>query len=160
MVYFGALAVIAAAFMIWREYVGYLDGELYWLREMLSALKDLKEKMQCYLTAPSDWARGYESEGLRECGFLGRLSDKEDMLLAYRAAKERICISDKADGILTSCFDRLGEGYLDTELESLELAISKLGEEESRASAETVRRRKVAGAFLGAFASGIVIMVI
>ena len=160
MVYLGAFAVIIAAFMVWREYVGYLEGELYWCREMLSALRDLREKMKCYLTSPSDWAIGYYSEGLLECGFLKRLSSKEDILCAYRSSRSDMCISDKADEILTACFSRLGEGYLDTELESLELAIGKLGEEEARATSESLRRRKVAGAFLGACASGIVIMVI
>lgn len=160
MVYIGAFVVVAAAFMIWREYVGYLDGELYWQREMLRALMDLREKMKCYLTTPADWARDYDSKGLSDCGFLGRLCDNEDILSAYRAIKSGICISDKADEILVFCFSRLGDGYLDTELESLELAIAKLSEEESVASSEAVRRRKVAGAFIGAFAAGIVIMIV
>ena len=159
MVYIGALAVIFAAFMIWREYAGYLDRELYWCREFLGAIRDLREKMKCYLDSPCEWAREYKSEALLRCGFRDKLLQGEDILVAYKSSRD-VCLSDKAGEILESCFEHLGEGYIDTELESIELAIAKLTEEEKCASAEIGRKRKVAGAFIGAFASGIVILVI
>ena len=159
MVYIGALAVIFSAFMIWREYVGYLDRELFWCREFLGAIKDLREKMKCYLESPTEWAREYKSESLSRCGFLDKVRAGEDVLSAYRSLSE-VCLSDKVDEILVGCFEHLGEGYIDTELENIELTISRLGNEETSASSEIGRKRKVAGALLGAFASGIVILVI
>lgn len=159
MVYIGASAVIFAAFMIWREYVGYLERELYWCREFLGAIKDLREKMKCYLESPTEWSRGYNSEALSRCGFLDKVVECGDVLTAYKHSHD-VCLSDNAKEILESCFEHLGDGYIDTELESIELAISKLSEEEACASAEIGRKRRVAGAFLGAFASGIVILVI
>lgn len=158
MVYIGALAVIFAAFMIWREYVAHLNCELNWCREFLYAIKDLREKMKCYLDSPTEWARCYESEALSRCGFLDKLQECGDVLAAYRSSE--VCLSDTADEILTNLFERLGEGYIDTELESIELAIARLGEEQTSASLEIGRKSKVAGAFLGAFACGIVIFVI
>ena len=159
MVYIGALSVIIAGFMIWREYVVYLDRELYWCRELLFAIKDLREKMKCYLKSPCEWAREYENEALSRCGFLDKLRQGEDIFVAYKSSRD-VCLSDKAKDILEGCFEHLGEGYIDTELESIELAIAKLSEEEKYASAEIGRKQRVAGAFLGAFASGIVILVI
>lgn len=158
--YIGAAVIIFAAFTVWREYAAFLERGVCWCRAFLAALCDLREKMKCYLDSPRSWAEGYEDGLLYECGFLERLRDGENLHEAYRASRRGACLSDTADEILDSCFRRLGEGYLDTELESVELAIEKLSGEEARGSEELVRRRKVAGAVLGACASGIVILVI
>lgn len=160
MVYIGALAVMFSAFMLWREYVSYLDGELSWCREFLGAVKDLREKMKCYLESPGEWAKSYSSEALTRCGFLDRVASGENILDAYKAASNDTCLSDRANEILEGCFGHLGEGYIDTELEILEQAIAKLSEEEVNTSSELSRKRRVAGAFLGACASGIVILII
>ncbi len=160
MVYIGACAVMVAAFLIWREYVVHLDSELMWCREYLGALKDLREKMKCYLTSPSEWAKGYQSEALVRCGFLDGVQASGNILDAYKSSSKGVCISERTDEVLTGCFSRFGEGYIDTELETIELAIAKLSEEEAESSFEIGRKRKVAGAFLGACASGIVILVI
>lgn len=160
MVYIGAFAVMLAAFLIWREYSEYLECELYWCREFLGAIKDLREKMKCYLDSPSEWASGYDSEGLFKCGFLDELVSSADVLGAYKSTRKEVCLSEQADEILENCFERLGEGYIDIELETIENAIARLDEEEKNESFELTRRRRVAGAFIGACAAGIVILVI
>ena len=160
MVYIGAFAVMLAAFLIWREYTSYLQLELYWCREFLDAIKDLREKMKCYLDSPLEWAKSYRGDALAKCGFLDGLKAGGNMLEVYKNTRKETCLSEKSNEILENCFGRLGEGYIDTELETIELAIAKLSEEEKNASFELTRKRRVAGAFLGACASGIVILVI
>ena len=66
----------------------------------------------------------------------------------------------KFDDVLLGCFSRLGEGYLDTELEAISAGIDKLRSHVDRYGEELTKKRKVAGALIGACASGIVILVI
>lgn len=160
MSYIGALAVIFAAFLIWREYVSYLDGELSGCRAFLSALKDYRERVRCYLVSPSEWASTYNDELLTECGFLTSVSEGADLSQAYSSAKGSLRLGNDADAILGECFGRLGNGYLDTELAVLDLAVSGLAEIESRSFPEVRNKRKAAGALLGACVCGIVIMII
>ena len=160
MLYFGAIAVILGVYMIWREYATYLDRELLSCRVFLRALTDYREKMKCYMEVPSSWAMGYSDVTLSACGFLDVLKAGADLPEAYGKAKEKLCITDEVDRILTSCFFRLGEGYLETELETLEIAITKLSHEEGTMAENLSKRRKATGAVLGACALGVVILVI
>ena len=160
MLYFGAIAVILGVYMIWREYSAYLDRELLSCRAFLHALTDYREKMKCYMYVPSSWAEGYSDENLSACGFLDMLKSGVDLPEAYRKARESLCVTDEVDKILTSCFGRLGEGYLDTELETLEIAIGKLSRAEGLMAENLSKRRKATGAVLGACALGAVILVI
>lgn len=160
MLYSGAIAVILGVYMIWREYASYLDRELLSCRAFLGALIDYREKMKCYMDVPSRWAEGYFDEALDTSGFLGMLKSGVDLSEAYSEAREKLCVSDEVDKILTSCFTRLGEGYLDTELETLETAIGKLMRHEGLMADNLSKRRKATGAVLGACALGVVILVI
>ena len=160
MLYFGAVAVILGAYMIWREYAFYLDGELLSCRSFLRALVDYREKIKCYMELPSDWVQGYRDEYLAECGFFDKIRSGVNFGEAYATSKDLILITDGVDDALTSCFDRLGDGYLDTELEALGIAIDKLTREEERLVENLSKRRKATGAVLGACALGIVILVI
>ena len=160
MSYIGALAVILATFLIWREYVSYLDGEHACYCAFYRALGDYREHVRCYLEPPVEWALGYEDDLLLECGFLGALREGGEMSVAYLSSRNNLLLDSRVDKILTECFERLGGGYLDTELATLDLAISQLSRMESESACELSRKRKVAGAFLGACASGIVIMII
>lgn len=160
MIYFGAVAVIFGAYMLWREYAVFLDKELLWCRAFVRALSDYREKIKCYMDTPSSWASGYGDRYLSECGFLGRLADGDDFLEAYRISRDGLILTDTVEEVLNSCFERLGDGYLDTELEVLELTLDKLSREEGRISEELSKRRKAAGAVLGAFAFGIIILII
>lgn len=160
MIYFGAVAVIFGAYMMWREYAVFLDKELLWCRTFLRALSDYREKIKCYMDTPSSWACGYNDRYLSECGFLGRLMDGDNFSDAYRGSCGKLILTDTTEDTLNSCFERLGDGYLDTELEVIEQALEKLSREEGRISEDLLKRRKAAGAVLGAFASGIIILII
>ena len=160
MLYFGAIAVIIGTYMLWREYASYLDRELLICRSFLRALTDYREKMKCYMDVPSSWAQGYYDESLAECGFLDALKSGSDFKDAYGETREKLSAGNAVDEALISCFTRLGEGYLDTELETLDVAIAKLTREESRLSDNLSKKRKATGAVLGACALGVVILVI
>ena len=160
MLYLGAIAVILGTYMIWREYAAYLDRELLSCRVFLRALVDYREKMKCYMDVPSSWALGYVDDELDVCGFLEMIKSGVDLYEAYTAKRDRFCLTDEVDEILSSCFSRLGEGYLETELEALESAIEKLTRVEKAISENLSKRRKATGAVLGACALGVVILVI
>ena len=160
MVYIGVAAVIFAIFLGWREYSSYLDRKISFCRAFLGAVTDYREKVRCYLDSPREWARDYSDSLLDECGFLPALRDGADFDSAYRLNRDAILLSEDADSILTPCFSRLGEGYLEGELEILSACIGKLEKEEATASEELVKKRKAVGAMLGAVAAGIVLMII
>ena len=159
MIYFGTFSVIAAVYILWRTYCSYLCSELSDARTFLAALSDYREKMRCYLSSPRAWASDYSDERLGDSGFLSRLASGEEMTYVFRELREEYYLTDRVNEILNSCFDRLGEGYLDTELEVLASAIAALGEEVRSMSDELKNRERVAGALLGAFAVGTVILI-
>lgn len=160
MSYIGAIIIIFAAFLIWREYSHYLRGELLGCRAFHRAMEDLFDKMKCYLASPKEWAKDYKDELLSKSGMLDAVRGGEDLLTAYREAKKSICISQCVDEILESCFSRLGTGYIDTELGMIAATIEKLSKEEEKAEGELSRKSRAFGAVLGAFVSGIVILIV
>lgn len=160
MTYLGAFAIILAVFMAWRCYSLYLGDELSHTRVLLRALRSYRERMKCYLESPSEWARGYDDELLEASGFLGALKGGESLLAAYKSTKDGLYITGACDEIIEGCFERLGDGYLDTELEVMESAIGGVECEEKRLSEDISRRKRVAGALLGALAVGVVILII
>ena len=160
MLYLGTIAVILGVYMVWREYAAYLDRELLSCRAFLRALTDYREKMKCYMETPTAWATGYTDGDLDTCEFLDMLRAGADFPEAYSKARGKLCITEEVDMALTSCFDRLGEGYLETELETLEIAIGKLLREEGVMAENLSKKRKATGAMLGAFALGVVVLVI
>lgn len=159
MSYIGAAAIIFATYMMWREYSAFLLRGVDACRSYLAAMRDYRERVRCYMQAPGSWATEYSDDNLSDCGFLPHLSESGDFRRAYELSADKGYLTDEADGILKDCFERLGEGYLDTELGTLDLAIDKLSREEERLSESFVKRRRAAGAVLGAIASGTVILI-
>lgn len=160
MSYLGAISVIIGVYMIWREYSRFVDREYEICRAFLLAITDYREKVRCYMESPREWALGYEDECLLQNGFLPALRDGADFTVAYGEARRDICTTKSVDGILTACFTRLGEGYLEAELDTLDIAIGKLSCEEAGCAERLTKRRKATGALLGAFALGTVILII
>ena len=160
MTYFGATAVILAVYMIWREYSRHLELELAWCACFLGALTDYRDKMKCYMDTPGGWASGYTDNMLSECGFLSAVANSGDFSAAYREARRSALFTDEVDAVLAACFERLGEGYLESETETLGIAIDKLKREEEKMRGAIAGKRKALGAMLGALACGTVVLVI
>ena len=158
MIYFGAVAVFLAAYMTWRVYSDSLFSELDICRRLLAALTDYRDKIKCYMDTPKMWAIEYFDDVLTRCGFLSCLASGGDFSSAYSVLKDNVTLGQDVDGVWMECFGRLGEGYLDTEIEILNVAIDKLKVEEGRMSEAFVGKKKASGAVLGAVASGIVIL--
>ena len=157
--FLGAFSIISAALLAWRAYRAYLIEELAFVRAFLGALEDYRRGVGCYLEPLSGWADSYLDERLSAVGFLDRLREG-DAGAAYKAVRNRCYLQDKVDEILNYTFSRLGAGYLEGELTVLDDAIARLSREEKRIAEELSKRQKVAGALLGAFAVGAVILVI
>lgn len=159
MLFVGAFTIVFVIFLFWREYTSYLRRELLVLRTFRNMLRDMKDKMRCYLDSPRSWSLGYENDILSDSGFLGALRGGADLLEAYVTCREKLCISQETDSVLFSLFSRAGEGYIDTELEAMECALEGLSAIESTMVDEVNKKTKVSGAVLGAFAAGIIILV-
>jgi hypothetical protein len=160
MIYIGAFIVIFAAFSVWRCYSSFLLEELDCTRAFLGALSDYREKMKCYLRSPVDWAKDYLQSASPIADFLGRVRDGELLITAYTDSREGYYLPKNADEVLKSCFSRLGEGYLETELEVIEGAVAELSQIEKGMADEIGKRQRASGALLGAFAVGLVILVL
>ena len=157
--YVGALTIIFSVLVAWRGYCAYLLRQLTDTRAFLCAVEDYREKVKCYLLSPMDWAGKYRDDRLSECGFLSRVAEGEDILSAYRFARGGCYLPAKVDSALELCFSDFGAGNLDTEIEKLNAALSRLRSEEKDMSDNIASRGKVAGALLGACAVGVVILV-
>lgn len=160
MSYLGVSLIIFSAFLIWREYSSFLQSELAETEAYLCALRDYREKMSCFLLTPTQWALGYRDELLEERGFLPSLREGEGIAESFLKARESARLSDEADGIISDCFGRLGEGYLECELDALDGAIGRLSSEKERAAEELSKKKRALGVALGACVSGIAIMII
>ena len=160
MIYIGAFIVILAAFSAWRCYSSFLLEEIGYTRAFLSALSDYREKMKCYLKSPMDWASDYVKSDSTIVAFLGRVRDGEQFVAAYTDSKDGYYLPKRVDEVLESCFSGLGDGYLETELEVVESAIGELTAIERGMADEISKRQRASGALLGAFAVGLVILVL
>ena len=160
MIYIGAFIVIFAAFSVWRCYSSFLLEELDYTRAFLGALCDYREKMKCYLRSPVDWASDYPENDSPISDFLGRVRDGERLITAYTDSFDGYYLPKRVHEVLMSCFSRLGEGYLETELEVVESAVGELSLIERGMTDEISKRQRASGALLGAFAVGLVILVL
>lgn len=160
MVFLGAVMLAAATFVLWREYAAYLKKGVDELSGFLAFIRNMKERMECYLELPADWAGGFRSPELEGSGFLFYVREGMDVGEAYEKCENSLCICDEAKDALRALFDRFGEGYLDTELSFIKSSIEKLSEIEASLKIENGNKIKAVGAMLGAVAMGIVILVI
>ena len=160
MVYIGAFTVALVTLLLWRGYSSYLASELECCRELLVALEDMRDKVRCFLMTPREWAHSYSSDLLEGCGFLGALKDGESPERAYEKCRYKLPVRSDADEVVTNLFRRAGGADLVAEVGAIGIAVDKLSAIESAMSADIGKRVKAAGAMLGAFAAGIVILVI
>ena len=158
--YIGALAVFFAVFLVWKSYCAYLDERRVYSLAFLRAITDYRDKMRCYLISPSEWARGFRDESLLGVGFLERVTAGETFISAYRAVADKLSLPSDVDEVLGDYFGRLGDGYLESELEILESAIGRLESMTRSISDDMPKRQKAVGALLGACAVGTVILII
>ena len=158
MTYIGALLVIFAAFTVWRVYCSYLFEESNMLRAFLHAICDYRDNMKCYLKSPKEWADHYSEDIPTE--FISAVRNGEGLLKAYLKTEGRGYLPKDIDCALEECFSHLGEGYLETELVITEAAIDKLTAEEKLLYGELGKKKKTVGALIGAFAVGLIILII
>ena len=157
MLYLGALAIITAAYLVWREYNAYLGARLAVCHALRLAVCDLGEKMRCYLSSPREWAEEYSDELISV--FLDGLRRGDDVMESYERLRATVRPTADTDGTVRACLMHLGEGSIETELESISLAAEKLEREESRLTEELPKKRRATGAILGASALGIVLFI-
>ena len=160
MLILGAILLILFAFLLWREYSSYLKREEAELTEITRFLRNMRERMMCYLELPSAWIGEYSSDVLESVGFLERIRSGDDVSSAYEGVKKNLLIDPEISDELSALFSGLGEGYLDTELVAVDKTVEKLDQALGRLLPEIKNRSRAAGAVLGALAMGAVIMII
>ena len=157
--YIGALLIMMAALLAWRLYRSFLREQLGYTRSLLGALEDYRDKVRTYLCSPSEWAADYTDARLESVGFLARVREGESFAQAYASSCGACYLPSGVDAVLSSLLSRLGEGYLEGELEIVGTALTRLRSEESRITEEYAKRERVAGALLGACAVGVLIFI-
>ena len=159
MLYIGGFLIVLSVLIVWRCYCAFLSAEIGSTRAFLRAMCDYREKMRCYLKSPKEWALDYSDADLPG-SFLTGLRDGESLIEAYRSARADCYLTACGDEALESCLSGLGDGYLDTELAVMDSLVARLGAEEKHLADEITKRKRIAGAMLGACAVGVVILVI
>ena len=160
MLIFGAVLLVLAAFYIWREYVSFLNKGTSELGAFVRLIEHMKDRMECYLETPLEWARDFSSDELEQIGFLGEIRNGRDMNSAYVACSGNLSIGNEAKSVLSGLFSHLGEGYLGTEIGIIKASLDKLKKMEETARVEKVNKTKAAGAMIGAVSIGAIILVL
>ncbi len=155
----GVLLIIGSALALSRGYGKYLKTRLRLLGAFVDFIKYLEGRLEGYLEPLPVAAEKYK--GTEELsGFLTRLRRGDSAKDAYRQTRAEMTVCRRADGVLLSLFDSLGEGKLGHELRQIRTALGELesiyGEERN----ETERKRKVASALILAAALGVCILMI
>ena len=160
MVIFSGILLILVAFLLWREYSLYLKREESELCEITRFVRNMRDRMACYLELPSAWAGEYSSDVLERVGFLPKIRSGEDVSLAYEGIKEQLLLDPDISDELSTLFAGLGDGYLEGELALVDKTIAKLDSAGARLAPEIKNKTRAAGAMLGALAMGAVILII
>lgn len=160
MLIIGIVFLLAFAFFAWKEYVSYLNKGGTELHEFILFLGNMKEKMTCYLEAPSEWVGDFSAPGLEATGFLQKIRDGMGLGEAYSSCSDFLCIDKEARSVLDDLFARLGGGYLDTELGMINSSIDKLSKIEETTKKERENKVRATGAMIGAVAAGAVILIL
>ena len=150
--------IVLVTVMVWRMYAEYLGARRESCRSFLKMLIDMRDKMYCYLISPREWAEKYEGSDIY--GFVEKIKNGQELYSAYTECRTNISIPDAADSVLRDYFSRVGERYVESELLAADRAIDELRRIEAVSQEEVSKKTKVAGALLGAFSTGIVILIL
>ena len=160
MVFIGASLLILFAFLVWKEYAGYLNKGTRELEEFVRFIETMKERMECYLETPGVWVPDFTADELERLGFLESIRNGNDVNTAYAECKDLLCICNDAREILDELFSHLGNGYLDTELGIINSSLGKLTKIKDAFRTEKENKTKAMGAMIGAVAIGIIILIL
>lgn len=155
----GVLMIILSALALSHGYGKYLKTRLRLLGAFVDFLKYLEGRLEGYLEPLPLAAEKFK--GPEELsGFLARLRRGDSAKDAYVQTHTEVTVCPKADGVLLSLFDSLGEGKLGHELRQIRTALGELESIYGEEGTETERKRKVASALILAAALGVCILMI
>lgn len=154
----GTLLVLGAALSLSGGYAKFIRGRLAELEAFLSFIRYLEERIEGYLEPVSVAAGRYR--GVLPAGLLDLLRAGASPREAYSKARGRLTVCSRAEAVLFSLFETLGEGKAEQELRHIRDALGEVNAiyaEEREASQKSIR---VAQALILAGALGICILVI
>lgn len=160
MLFVGILMLICCLAFAWREYAAYLGREMRETDELLAFIKHIRERMNCYLEPISAWVGEYSTPELERLGFLGALRNGVDIKQAFADCSDKMCISSEVSDTFSNTLSEMGDFYLESELDALELAVDKLSAAQKRVNDDYKNKIKASGAMLAAVAIGAVVLVI
>lgn len=158
MILLGGVIILLVTVAVWRAYADYLKERRESCRIFIRMLADMRDKMYCYLISPREWAQKYDD--VDKYGFAEKVKEGQELYSAYMECRGRTHIPDAADAILRDYFSRVGDSYVENEVAAADNVISELRKIDAQSSEEALKKTKVAGALLGAFSTGIVILIL
>ena len=117
-----------SAALVSREYKIYLKKRLSECEGFLSFLTHIRIEIGCFLRPIKELCASFESEALYEAGFLGALSESENIYEAYKKCEASLSLDGDEKRVLETLFINLGEGYLNDGVRLIDAAHEKMEE--------------------------------
>ncbi len=158
MYFFGSIAVLCAAFLLWRGYSREMDARLSICEVLLSLISDMRGKLSAYLISPREWALRYNGEAGELSPLLGALVSGELPRDAFSRVEEKLSFDKELLSIASELFSGLGTGYIESELRALDLAIEAIRLRSGKIKLDNERSKRAFGAVIGAAVGGVLIL--
>lgn len=126
MKYIGAFILIAAALLVSREYSRYVKKHAEQCEEFLSFIGYMRIQISCFLRPSREIARGFHGVELERIGFLSAVNEGESLYTAYKAAEDKLYLTEREREILETLFSSLPECYLDDGIRIIDSAYKEM----------------------------------
>ncbi len=154
----GTLLILGAALAVSRGYKRFMRDRLSELASFVDFVRFLEGRIEGYLEPLSVAAGKYKGE--LGAGLLDLLREGKSPNDAYLEVRGNLTLCPRADTVLLSLFETLGEGRAERELRHIRGALCELDGIYSEQRETTERSLKIAGALILAGALGLCILII
>ena len=154
-----ALIILGAALCV-GAYRRYTERAIAEGEDFLKLLDRLYDGIFCYLKTPSEIICSSELPSLNTLGFVGLVKDGVDPSAAFEQLKEKLCLGEEQKELLSSFFKRIGGGYLENEIRSIDYTKKRFAELMLGSKESLAKRVKTVGAVSFAAALSLCIILI
>ena len=157
---FGAVIIAVACLLFSRSYAEYIKGRAADYQSVLGFFELMHREISCRLAIPCELAARSDDSRLRDIGFLDLLLQGKSLGDAFRETSGRLLLTAEDTKLLQGYLDGFGGGSAESEIRSLDMALSELSARALRAREEAPARIKLVGMLSVLFALGIVVLLL
>lgn len=155
---FGLALLLFSAFVISREYTGYVKKHLAESEGFISFIKHMIFEVKCYLKPPREIVKGFHNEAIEP--FLNALLTEESMYSAFEVSRLALSLSGEECRVLEELFSSIGTCYADDGVRLLDSSVARLSELNVALRSDGLRSARIFGIVSTAVSVGLFILLI